>query len=77
MNPVVFSLPGNETIAKRLAERLSLDLGRTELRRFPDGESYVRIDGGVKGGSVIVICTLDRPDEKFLPLTFLAATARG
>ncbi|HXV24183.1 MAG TPA: ribose-phosphate pyrophosphokinase [Alphaproteobacteria bacterium] len=76
MNPVVLALPGNEAVAKRLAERLTLELGRAELRRFPDGESYVRIDGAVKGGSVIVICTLDRPDEKFLPLTFLAATAR-
>ena len=76
MNPVILALPGNEAIAEQLAERLTLKLGRTELRRFPDGESYVRIDSAVKGRNVILICTLDRPDEKFLPLTFLSATAR-
>jgi ribose-phosphate pyrophosphokinase len=51
-------------------------LGSVEVRRFPDGESYVRLDSDVAGRSVVVVCTLDRPDEKTVPLAYLAATAR-
>ncbi len=74
--PVIFGLPGNEAMAKRLARRLKARLGRAAVRRFPDGESYVRIDTPVAGREVVVVCTLDRPDDKFLALAFFAATAR-
>ena len=47
-----------------------------EFRRFPDEESYVRFDTPVAGRSVIFACTLDRPDEKYLPLAFAARCAR-
>ncbi len=46
------------------------------MRRFPDGESYVRYETVVEGRPTILVCTLDRPDEKFLPLVFAAAAAR-
>jgi len=76
MTPIVFALPGNEALARGLAAQLSGKLGTAEIRRFPDGESYVRIATPVAGRQVLVVCTLDRPDDKFLPLTFFAATAR-
>ena len=74
--PLIVALPGNEGLAQRLAEGLDGEVARTEFRRFPDGESYARIDTQVQGRSVILACTFDRPDEKFLMLTFAAATAR-
>jgi hypothetical protein len=46
------------------------------VRRFPDGDSHVRIDTPVDSKTIILVCTLDRPDEKFLPLSFMAATVR-
>ena len=74
--PVIVALPGNEAMAKRLAQALSAELAATEFRRFPDGESYVRIDTPMDGRSAVLVCTLDRPDEKFLTLVFAAAAAR-
>jgi ribose-phosphate pyrophosphokinase len=74
--PLVVALPGNEALTARLADGLEAELAVTEFRRFPDGESYVRIDTPVAGRSVALVCTLDRPDEKFLMLKFAAATAR-
>jgi ribose-phosphate pyrophosphokinase len=59
-----------------LAKILNAELAVTEFRRFPDGESYVRIDTPVDVRAVVLVCTLDRPDEKFLMLMFAAATAR-
>jgi ribose-phosphate pyrophosphokinase len=76
MMPLVIALPGNEMIAERLAALLDAAIGKTEIRRFPDGETYVRLDSPVKGCEVILVCTLDRPDAKFLPLVFVANTAR-
>jgi ribose-phosphate pyrophosphokinase len=76
MKPVVFALPGNEAMARSVARHLRGTIGSAEIRRFPDGESYVRIKTSVAGADVIIVCTLNHPDEKFLTLTFLAATAR-
>jgi hypothetical protein len=43
--------------------------GIVEIRSFPDGETYVRIvsDEEIK---VFLVCTLDQPDTKLLPLYF-------
>ncbi|HWO01931.1 MAG TPA: ribose-phosphate pyrophosphokinase, partial [Blastocatellia bacterium] len=38
--------------------------------------SYVRIKTQLSERQVIVVCTLDRPDEKIIPLLFAAATAK-
>lgn len=69
-------LPGNETLAARLAEQSGGSMGVLEVRRFPDGESYVRIHSDVADAEVVAVCTLARPDEKILPLLFTAAAAR-
>ncbi len=76
MTAVVFALPGNEQIAHSLVTKVNAELGRFELRRFPDGESYVRIQSEIEARHVILVCTLDRPGDKFLPLIFLAAAAK-
>ncbi len=76
MKPVLLALPGNEEWAQSLSRRLDAEVGHVEMRRFPDGESYVRLDTGVEGRPVILVCTLDRPDEKVLPLMFLAEAAK-
>jgi ribose-phosphate pyrophosphokinase len=46
------------------------------LRRFPDGETYLRYAQPLAGRPIVLLCTLDRPDDKVLPLLFAAATAR-
>jgi ribose-phosphate pyrophosphokinase len=76
MTRVFFALPGNEEIARSLAARNGNELGTAEYRRFPDEESYVRFDTQVSGKPVVLVCTLDRPDAKLLPLLFSARLAR-
>lgn len=77
MTPLVFALPGNDAAAQRIAQAAGFETGQLEVRRFPDGETYVRVLSGVENRSVILVCTLDRPDEKFLPIVFAAAAARA
>jgi ribose-phosphate pyrophosphokinase len=76
VTPLVLASEGNRELAAMLARRLDTELGRMTLRRFPDGESYVRVESDVAGRDVVVACTLDRPDGKLVPLYLLAATAR-
>jgi ribose-phosphate pyrophosphokinase len=76
MTPLLFSLPGNEQLAAHLATRLGAELGSLETRRFPDGETYVRLNADVVARSVMLVCTLDRPDDKTLRLLFAVHAAR-
>jgi ribose-phosphate pyrophosphokinase len=69
-------MPGNDVLAGRLAAELGFELGHIETRAFPDGETYLRFLTSPEGRAVAVVCTLDHPDDKLLPLLFAAATAR-
>jgi ribose-phosphate pyrophosphokinase len=73
---IVIALPGSEDHASRLASRLGLATITPEVRLFPDGELYVRIDHPLAGEDVVLVGTLDNPAEKFLTVAFVAATAR-
>lgn len=72
----IFTVDGHPDITAALAGRLEAETGCFELRRFPDGESYLRIDSDVAGVDAVVVCTLDRPDPKTLTLLFFASTLR-
>ena len=76
MSAMLFALPGNDDMTSRVAAALAADVGRLELRHFPDGEAHLRFADDVAGRDVVLVSTLDRPDDKFLPLAFAAATAR-
>lgn len=74
--PLFIGMPGNESMTRALAETRGGDIGELTLHAFPDGETYLRYLTDPAGRSVVIVCTLDRPDGKFLPLLFAAATAR-
>jgi ribose-phosphate pyrophosphokinase len=73
--PLLIPLPGNEHLVAGLAKVLGAEVGGVAIRRFPDGETYLRYEAPVSGRSLMLVCTLDRPDDKFLPLVFAAAAA--
>ncbi len=75
MTTMLIAMPGNEDTAARLASWNDYECGQATVRKFPDGESYVRLESPVEGRNVALICTLDRPDDKLLPLLFMARTA--
>jgi len=73
---IVFALPGNETLAAALATQLGATLGALAIRRFPDGETYLRFDTPVSGCKIVLACSLHQPDNNIMPLLFAASTAR-
>jgi len=73
---IIFSFPGFESIASHIASDLKITRGDMEIRHFPDGETYVRLNSPVEGQQVIIICGLDKPDQKIMGLMFFAQVAR-
>src|SRR5690348_16005188 len=71
---VLVPLPGNEELATRLAPQLNGEVFVPEVRAFPDAETYLRLDRDLHGREVALVCTMDRPDPKFLSLLFAART---
>lgn len=76
MKPLLLSLDGNEALAAELERGLGAERGEMANRRFPDGESYVRVLSPCEGRDVILVQTLFQPDEKVVPIIFLVETLR-
>lgn len=75
MKPLLVSI-GAEEAAGRLGAVIDAETARTTVRRFPDGETYVRFDSAVQGRDVVILADLSRPDDKVIPVLWMAATAR-
>lgn len=74
---LIVPLPDNENFAQQIAAAGRWELGAIETRRFPDGETYVRILSDVADKAVYLVCTLARPDDGFLRLIYTADAARA
>lgn len=70
MAAIVFAFPGNELLAENMMEGIHAEKGNYILRQFPDGETYLRILSDVQEKEVVLVCTLNRPDDKILSLLF-------
>lgn len=75
---IVVPLPGQEPLAEALASALAARTCAAALRRFPDGESHARLlsPQEIAGCDVVLAATLDRPDEKLVPLALVARACR-
>ena len=73
---LIVAMQGNQAMTKTLGRAIGADIAEIELHAFPDGETYLRFASDLSGLALVIVCTLDRPNEKILPLLFAAATAR-
>jgi len=65
-NLKIFSGRSNEPLAKEICEYLDMSLGKAELKRFSDGESWVEIDDNVRGADIFVIQPTSHPANENL-----------
>jgi ribose-phosphate pyrophosphokinase len=75
-NCVLFTMPGNEVLANSLIKLLHVEPGEAIIRHFPDGETYVKVNSNVHEKEAIIVCSLHQPDDKILPVYFLAKTLK-
>lgn len=76
MNTIIISPFEQHPLLHEISEQLGIEEGHMILREFPDGESYVKFESALEGKELIILASLDRPNEKILPLIFIAETAK-
>ncbi|WP_295803532.1 ribose-phosphate diphosphokinase [uncultured Microbulbifer sp.] len=75
--PVLFSLEDALPLTEPIQQGIGAEQGALEIRRFPDGESYLRVMSAVSDRDCILLVNLAQPDDKILPLLFLAEALRS
>lgn len=73
---ILFSFEHSQSIADALASLLNIPQGQVAYRRFPDQESYLKVQTDVTQKRVGVVCGLENPDLKLMPLYFLIKTLK-
>ncbi len=69
--------PASTELGEKIAELTSYEKIAVASRIFPDGESYVRLEGNVQGEHVAIVQTTCAPqDTRLMQLAFLASAAK-
>jgi ribose-phosphate pyrophosphokinase len=66
----------NRPLAEEMAQHLNQPLCAVTIRRFADGEIFVKIDENVRGRDVFIIQPTNPPAENYLELLLLTDAAR-
>jgi ribose-phosphate pyrophosphokinase len=66
----------NRTLAEEVSSMLDVDLCKSTVSRFADGEIFVRIDENVRGADVFIVQPTNSPAENILELLLLIDAAR-
>ncbi len=75
---IILPGPASQDLAKRLASELKARLVPVFFKKFPDGESYIRIDGDVQDEDAVIVQTTSPPqDERMMQLFLLASAAKN
>ncbi|MEI8353485.1 MAG: ribose-phosphate pyrophosphokinase [Lentisphaerota bacterium] len=68
----IFSGSANPALAERMAVCLQTDLGAIDIRRFPDGETFVKIQDNIRGKDVFIVQSVCRqPNEMLMELLIM------
>ncbi|MEK7380833.1 MAG: ribose-phosphate pyrophosphokinase [Gemmatimonadota bacterium] len=73
---LVMSGSANRPLAEEVARHLELSLCAVTIRRFADGELFVKIDENVRGRDVFIIQPTNPPAENIMELLLLMDAAR-
>jgi len=57
----IFSGTSNPALAHEICESLGLPLGKATVKRFPDGETFVRIDENIRGSDTFIVQSTSNP----------------
>ncbi len=68
---IVIPGPASQSLGRKIAELLETRAVPVFSKTFPDGESYVRLDGSIKDEEVIIVQTTDPPQEVHITQLFL------
>lgn len=73
---LLLSGSANRALSEEVADHMSQPLCRVTLRRFADGEIFVKIDENVRGRDVYIVQPTNPPAENLLELLLLIDAAK-
>ncbi|UCZ51547.1 ribose-phosphate pyrophosphokinase [Bacillus shivajii] len=65
-NMKVFSLNSNEPLAKEIVEHIGIDMGKSSIKRFSDGEVQMNIEESIRGCDVYLVQSTSQPGNQHL-----------
>ena len=66
----------NRSLAEEIAKQIGVDICKSTVTRFSDGEIFVRIDENIRGQDVFIVQPTNPPAENVLELLLLIDAAR-
>lgn len=76
MTNQLFCFDDNKALFQALLDSNQFTKGEFIHQYHPDQESYIRVLSDVSGKKIVILASLNQPDDKVLPLLFFAKTAR-
>ncbi len=73
---MIFSGSSNPELSREIAKYLGIPLGNVELKRFSDGELWVKYKENIRGGDVFIIQSTNPPSENFMELLIMLDAAK-
>ncbi|HEX2076460.1 MAG TPA: ribose-phosphate pyrophosphokinase [Longimicrobium sp.] len=74
--PMLLAGTANRPLAEEIAQHLEYPLGEVTIRKFADGELFVRIDENVRGRDLYIIQSTTAPGDNIIELLLLIDAAR-
>jgi ribose-phosphate pyrophosphokinase len=69
--------PASKELGEKMAKLLGLEQIPVFFKVFPDGESYVRLEGAVEGETAVIVQTTSPPqDQRLIQLALMVDAAR-
>jgi ribose-phosphate pyrophosphokinase len=72
----LFSGGANPKLAQKIAASLGLTLGNVELKRFSDGEIWVKYKDNIRGSDLFIIQSTPPPAENLMELLIMVDAAK-
>jgi len=72
---IVIPGPASQDLGRKVADMLKSKIVSVVFKTFPDGESYLRLDGNVKGEEVVIVQTTGPPQDVRIMQLFLMVDA--
>lgn len=73
---MIFAGGSNVPLAKKIAETLGKNLGNLELKRFSDGEIWVKYGENIRGQDVFLVQSTNPPSDNLMELLIMIDAAR-
>ena len=71
----IFSGRSNKILAKQIAAKLDVKIGKSTFRQFADGELWVKYEENIRGQDVYIIQSTNPPAENILELVLMIDAA--